>query len=158
MNEVAVLESGALTPIVVPTAQLVLHIDDDPNDTELLRAAVTKANLDLALHSVEDGEQAVAFLENLVEDSVPPPKLILLDLKMPRVTGFDLLRWIRSHIHLCNTPVVVLSGSSCEIDVDGALAAGANSYVEKPFEFDGLVRMIRNLNDTWLHGRKQAHY
>src|SRR2546428_6816330 len=79
----------------------VLHIDDDPNDTELLRAATRRAKTQFHLHNVEDGEEAMAYLSGAGNYAdrcrYPLPALILLDLKMPRVTGFEILKWIREH-------------------------------------------------------------
>src|SRR5437660_12408219 len=83
------------------SAGTVLHIDDDPNDAELLDAAVRKAKATFTLHSVSDAEQAMAYLngQGAYRDRTrfEMPSLILLDLKMPRATGFELLKWIRSH-------------------------------------------------------------
>src|SRR5438105_2822919 len=77
----------------------VLHIDDDSNDTALLQAAAKSAQLSLRLHNVEDGEQAIAYLSGAGQfndrDIYPLPSLVLLDLKMPRTTGFEVLKWIR---------------------------------------------------------------
>src|ERR1044071_1377956 len=99
----------------------VLHIDDDPNDTTLLQAATRKAGLSLALQNVEDFEKAIDYLSGkgqYADRSVHPlPRLILLDLKMPRATGFEVLRWIRSNPSLGNIPVIVLSGSELQEDV-----------------------------------------
>src|SRR5438105_11917743 len=90
----------------------VLHIDDDPNDTTLLQAAMRRAGVEFLLQNVEDGEHAIAYLSGtgVYADRVvhPLPALILLDLKMPRATGFEVLEWIRSHPELGGLPVVVL--------------------------------------------------
>ena len=134
----------------------VLHIDDDPNDTELLRAAAVKAKVTCALHNVSDGEQAIAYLSGHGRYSDrklhPLPVLILLDLKMPRATGFEVLSWIRAHPQIGHLPVVVLSGSELQDDIQRAYAAGANSYLIKPLGFSALVDLVRNLQAVWLAG------
>ncbi len=132
----------------------VLHIDDDPNDTELLRAATRKAQVDFILHNVEDGERAIAYLSGTGayrdRDQYQIPSLILLDLKMPRATGFEILKWIRKHPELGDIPVVVLSGSQLKDDIERAYEVGANSYVVKPLGFEALVNFVRDINTAWL--------
>jgi CheY-like chemotaxis protein len=138
----------------------VLHIDDDPNDTELLRAAVRKAEAPFVLHNVEDGEQAMAYLSGqgvyADRERYQLPSLILLDLKMPRATGFEILSWIRNHPELGDLPVVVLSGSELQEDIRRAYATGANSYHVKPLGFEALVALVRSLNDSWSITRPRA--
>ena len=145
--------SGGARSIPV-TPITVLHIDDDPNDTELLRAATRRADAPFVLHNVEDGDQAIAYLSarGVYADRLryQPPALILLDLKMPRATGFEILRWIRDHPMWNRVPVVVLSGSELQDDVQQAYAFGADSYLVKPLGFDALVSLVRSINTVWL--------
>lgn len=133
-----------------------LHVDDDPNDTELLRAASQAAEVNFILHNVEDGEGAIAYLsgKGIYSDreKFQVPSLVLLDLKMPRATGFELLHWIRSHPEIGSLPVVVLSGSELQDDIKRAYETGANSYLVKPLGFEALVLLVKNLNSTWLQG------
>src|ERR1051326_744762 len=114
----------------------VLHVDDDSNDTVLLQAAAHKAGVHFNLINVSDGEQAMAYLSGLGQYAdrfrFPLPSLILLDLKMPRLTGFEILKWIRTHRTLGELPVLVLSGSQLQDDMRQAYAGGANSYLVKP--------------------------
>lgn len=132
----------------------VLHIDDDPNDTELLRVAARKANLTCALQNVEDAEHAMAYLSGLGvygdRALYPLPSLILLDLKMPRATGFEILRWIRRRVEFKTLPVIVLSGSQLQDDMQQAYAIGADSYLVKPLGFEELVRLVKDLSTAWL--------
>ena len=132
----------------------VLHVDDDPNDTALLQAASRKANVDFELQNVGDGEQAIAYLRGQGQYSDRAryrlPSLVLLDLKMPRATGFEILRWIRAHPALNHLPVVVLSGSELQDDIRHAYAEGANSYLVKPLGFDALVGVVRSVAEVWL--------
>ncbi len=131
----------------------VLHIDDDPNDTELLRAAARRASANFDLHNVEDGEKAMAYLTGtgIYADRVlyPLPSLILLDLKMPRATGLEILHWIRQNKQLGDVPVLVLSGSELQDDIRQAYETGANSYLIKPLKFEALVSLVKDVN-AWL--------
>src|SRR5712671_4911113 len=141
----AILPSGFRRPGPLPVELTVLHIDDDPNDTALLQAATRKADLNLILKNVEDFEQATAYLGGVGvyadRGTYPVPSLILLDLKMPRATGFEVLRWIRNHPGYSHIPIVVLSGSELQDDIRRAYVGGANSYLVKPLGFDALVSL-----------------
>jgi CheY-like chemotaxis protein len=132
----------------------VLHIDDDANDAQLLDAAMRKAKARFTLQSVSDGEQAMAYLngQGAYGDRTRfrMPSLVLLDLKMPRATGFEVLKWIRSHTVMGKLPVVVLSGSELREDIQRAYAAGANSYIVKPLGFSALVQLVEKLQAEWL--------
>ncbi len=144
----------AATPISV------LCIDDDPNDSELLRAATQLAEVSFLLHCVDDGEVAMDYLQGrgcyADRTRFPLPALILLDWKMPRTTGLDLLKWIREHPKLQHVPVMVLSGSELKEDMRQAYADGASSYFVKPLGFDAMIQMVRNIHASWLAHRKAA--
>jgi CheY-like chemotaxis protein len=137
-----------------PPPVFVLHIDDDPNDTELFRAAARKANVQFSIYNVADGDQAMAYLNGrgVYADRrlYPLPVLILLDLKMPRATGFEVLSWIRNHSQVGNLPVVVFSGSELKDDIQQAYAVGADSYMVKPLGFTELVNLVKTLNTDWI--------
>jgi len=139
-------------------AVTVLHIDDDPNDTELFQAAVRRANAPFIVRNVSDAEQAMAYLSgrgNYANRSLYPlPALVLLDLKMPRATGFDVLTWIRNHPEVGNLPVVVFSGSELEDDIQRAYAGGADSYLIKPIGFNALIELVRTINSSWIEGSR----
>src|SRR6266446_5944925 len=135
---------SAQTP--APKVFTVLHVDDDLNDTELLRAATRRAEAHFDLQNVEDGEQAMAYLNGVPPYSDrlqhPLPALILLDLKMPRATGCEILKWIRNDEKLADIPVLVLSGSELQDDIRRAYAGGAASYIVKPLGFKDLVSLV----------------
>jgi CheY-like chemotaxis protein len=137
-----------------PCPVTVLHVDDDLNDTELLQAACQKGGVGFKLVNVEDGEKAMAYLSCLdstsTQPAIPRPALVLLDLKMPRTTGFEILHWIRNHPTLHRLPVIVLSGSELQEDIRKAYAQGANSYLVKPLGFEALVKMVKNLSAVWV--------
>jgi CheY-like chemotaxis protein len=139
------LSSGGLT---------VLHIDDDPNDTELLQAASRQAGVPFVLQHIQDGEQAIAYISGLGvyadRRRYPLPTLIILDLKMPRTSGFEVLKSLRKHPQLNDAPVVVLSGSERQDDIQLAYRMGANSYIVKPLGFKELVQVVETLHTVWL--------
>jgi CheY-like chemotaxis protein len=153
--EAARARSGA-GPVRRAPAKLVtvLHIEDDPNDVELLRAATRRADVQFNVVTVEDGEDAMAYLNGAEPYSDrsqhPFPALILLDLKMPRATGLDILKWIREHPECGNVPVLVLSGSELHEDIRRAYETGANSYLIKPLGFEELVALVKDVDDVWL--------
>jgi CheY-like chemotaxis protein len=132
----------------------ILLVEDDPNDQLLIRRAFGKARLMNPLRIVEDGDAAVAYLagEGVHADRMasPLPTLILLDLKLPRRSGLEVLAWLRSQPgRLGRMPVVVLTSSRENLDVDRAYQLGANSYLVKPVDFDGLLDLVRTAGLYW---------
>jgi CheY-like chemotaxis protein len=129
----------------------VLHVDDDPNDTTLFQVACAKADVDFDLKNIEDANEVIAYLSGIGKYADRAqhqmPGLVLLDLKMPRATGLDILKWIRSQSILEHLPVIVLSGSELKEDMHEAYAGGANSYLVKPPSFDSLVSMVKNIGE-----------
>lgn len=127
----------------------ILHVEDDPNDTLLLEHACKKAGVVFDLRAVSDGDQAIAYLRGINDFSdrnkYPLPKLILLDLKMPRLSGFDVLAWLRSDEAFRGVPVVVLTSSNHDADVKRAYDLGAKSYLVKPVGFEALVELVKTL-------------
>jgi CheY-like chemotaxis protein len=148
---------GFTRTILAPSIATVLHVDDDPNDTELLQAAARRANVRFSVQNVTDGEQAMAYLSGrgvyANRQLYPLPVLVLLDLKMPQATGFDVLRWIRAHPEADNLPVVVFSGSELQDDVQQAFAVGADSYLVKPIGFNALIDLVRKIDTVWIGAR-----
>src|SRR6266581_2683253 len=122
---------------------VILLAEDDDNHVVLLRHAFKEANFLNPLHVVRDGEETIAYLKgegqyaNRAE--YPLPALLLLDLKMPRQNGFDVLTWIRREPHLAGLTVVVLTNSDGLRDVTRAYQLGANSFLVKPLDFDQFV-------------------
>jgi CheY-like chemotaxis protein len=153
--------SGPLQPAACggskPQVFTLLHIDDDPNDTELFQAAARRAKVQFAVQNVTDAEQAMAYLSGrgryADRRSFPLPSLVLLDLKMPRATGFDVLRWIRNHPEVGSLPVVIFSGSELQDDIQQAYAGGADSYLVKPIGFNALIELVTKLNASWVAGQ-----
>lgn len=133
---------------------VILLVEDNPDDVLLARRAVKKAALPVAMQVVEDGDEAVAYLDGSGQfgdrGRSPLPALILLDLKLPKRSGLEVLRWVRSQPALDTTPVVVLTSSSEDEDIQKAYALGANSYLQKPVAFNGLVQLLGVLDLYWL--------
>jgi CheY-like chemotaxis protein len=133
----------------------ILHVEDDPNDALLFHHACLKAGVLFDLQAVNDGDQAIAYLrgsDSFCDRSKHPfPQLILLDLKMPRLSGFDVLSWLRTHGQFKQLPVIVLTSSNHETDIKRAYDLGANSYLVKPVGFDALVEVAKTLHGYWHH-------
>ncbi len=133
----------------------ILHVEDDPNDLVLFRHACDQADVSLDIHVASDGDEAIAYLAGQHGFSnraqFPFPELVLLDLKMPRMNGFEVLAWIRQQPELKRLPVVVFSSSNHEVDVQRAYDAGANSYLVKPADFNSLIRLVKLICHYWLH-------
>lgn len=134
--------------------QTILLVEDDPNDVLLIQRAFRKARLVNPLQVVRDGEEAIAYLggEGAYADreQYPLPALVLLDLKLPRRSGFEVLQWIRQHAGLKRVPVVVLTSSRNGPDVNLAYELGANSYLVKPVGFEGLVDLLKAVHLYWM--------
>lgn len=132
----------------------ILLVEDDPNDVLLIRRAFTKARLANPVQSVEDGDQAVSYLAGAGpyadRQSYPLPVVVLLDLKLPRRSGLDVLAWLRQQEGLRRLPVVVLTSSRESADVNRAYDLGANSYLVKPVTFDALLELVQTLQLYWL--------
>lgn len=129
---------------------LVMQVEDDPNDVLLFNRAFKKAQMEADLQAIEDGDQFVSLLSSLAESAGPLPKLVLLDIKLPRKSGFEVLQWLRSHPVLKGVPVIMLTSSSQPFDVRRAYELGANAYLVKPMDVDEIVRLLATIRDFWL--------
>lgn len=132
----------------------ILLVEDNPDDAELVRYAFEKVGIGNPLVSLSDSDAAVDFLigAGIYADRKrhPLPALILLDLKLPRRSGFEVLRLIRDQQATRHTPVVVLTSSNQQDDIRRAYEDGANSYLIKPVGRDALIEMVRSLNAYWI--------
>jgi len=136
----------------------VLYVEDDANDFALLKLASRKCGTPFSLQHAADGDQAIAYLNGADafadREEYPFPDLVLLDLKLPRLDGFEVLQWIRDNPATTSVPVVVLAGSSFRADIRRALELGANSYAAKPARFEELQVLIDQIADVWLAREK----
>jgi CheY-like chemotaxis protein len=132
----------------------ILVAEDHEDDIFFMRRAFNKARLSSILRIVRDGQEAVDYLAGRppYTDRVlhPFPSLLLLDLNMPRMNGFDVLVWLRGRPTFSDLPVVVFSTSDLEEDIARARELGANEYCVKPLGVDGLVGFVKELHDRWL--------
>jgi len=132
----------------------ILLVEDNPDDVLLIQRAFRKANLVNPISVVDDGEKAIAYLSGSGDYADrarhPVPVLVLLDLKLPRRSGHEVLSWIKQHAALKRLPVVVLTSSTETVDVNKAYDLGANSYLVKPVGFDDLFAMVKTLQPYWM--------
>ena len=132
----------------------VLLVEDNPDDVALIQRAFRKANIANPLRVVTDGEEAVAYLAGRGEYAErarhPLPVLVLLDLKLPKRSGYEVLAWLRRQEGLRRLPVAVLTSSRQAADVNRAYDLGANAYLQKPVGFEALHELLRTLNLFWL--------
>ena len=136
------------------TTDVLLLVEDNPNDVMLFRRALSKVGSATDLRVVRDGDQALAYLrgDGLFADRSlhQLPGLILLDLKLPKKSGHEVLEWLSKQPGLKAIPVVVLSTSQQAADITSAYELGANSYLVKPVLFDDLVETVRTLDHYWF--------
>jgi CheY-like chemotaxis protein len=132
----------------------ILLVEDNPNDVELTFRALKKHNLANKVHVVKDGAEALeyifakgAYAHRKIEDH---PKVILLDLKLPKLDGLEVLRQVKSDERTKVIPVVVLTSSKEERDLVESYKLGANSYITKPVDFDKFVESVSELGLYWL--------
>lgn len=139
---------------------LILHVEDEADDALFVGLAFKKAKVDYALHRVGDGREAIRYLAGQGEyadrSRHPLPHLILLDLKLPLLNGFEVLSWIRSQPHFHHLPVVVLSGSELEEDRAEAARLGATSYLVKtplyPEVISAVQEVLASSDSLAFHG------
>ena len=129
----------------------ILLIEDNPGDVRLILEGFSEGNIAHNIHTVKDGEMAINFLEKGMgyEDSVDPD-LILLDLKIPRKNGFEVLEFIKSRSELKDIPVIVLTSSEAEDDILKSYELNANCYVTKPLDVDRYVVMVKAIEEFWI--------
>ena len=136
-----------------PYNSTILLVEDDPGDVFRIQRAFRKANLVSSLAVVTDGEKAIQYLSGQDpyqdRDRYPLPVLMLLDLKLPRYSGFEVLSWLRTESNLKQLPVVVLTSSDYQQDIDRAYKVGANSYLAKPPAPDALLEMVQTVGLYW---------
>ena len=134
----------------------ILLVEDDPNDVWLVKHAFQSANISNPLRIVNDGQEAIDYLKGngaySDRGAFPLPKLVLLDLKMPRLNGFDVIGWMRRHYPWKLTPIIILSSSALPQDVNRAYELGANAYMVKPAEYRALERLFLTIADFWNAG------
>ncbi len=131
-----------------------LLVEDDPNDVELTLIALRKHKLANKIHVVRDGEEALDFLcargQYAGRSFSGPPKVILLDLKLPKVSGLEVLKAVKEDPRTRAVPVVVMTSSREQRDMVEGYRLGVNSYIQKPIDFEHFQSVIRDLGYYWL--------
>jgi len=133
---------------------VILLAEDDDDDSFLLGRALNKSGLDIELVRVRDGQEVISYLEGTEpydnRDKYPAPRLVLLDIKMPRMNGFDVLTWRSANEPFKSLPVVMFSGSGLEKDKKKARELGAADYLVKPSSTEALIKVMHKLHERWL--------
>ena len=138
-----------------PAVKTILLVEDDTNDARLLQRAFDRAGLDRQVLRLTNGDEAVAYMmgegDYANRRAYPPPNLLILDIKLPRRNGFEVLSWMRGMAsEYRRVPVVVLSSSREPVDVNRAYELGANSYLRKPDGTEGWMKVAEAIQQYWL--------
>jgi two-component system response regulator len=140
----------------------ILLVEDNPNDEELTIYALKKKNITNHIHTVHDGAEALEYLfctgayaDRRIND---PPKVVLLDLKLPKVDGLEVLERVKADVRTRIIPVIVLTSSQEERDIVESYHLGVNSYIVKPVDFDQFIEVVHQLGLYWvLLNKTPAH-
>lgn len=134
--------------------QPILLVEDSPEDYEATVRAFKRSGLKNPIVRCDDGDSALEYLFRRGQysdpEKSPRPGVILLDLNLPGTDGREVLQEIKRHEQLRHIPIIVLTTSTDERDVDACYQAGANSYIQKPVDMDGFIRAIERLNGYWF--------
>lgn len=143
----------------LPENVVILLVDDSSEDTFVMMRAMDKARMRNRIITIKQSENVAAYFNGTGEyedrSKFPLADLVLLDLKMPGMDGFEVLGWIRRHQTLKDLPVVVLTSSELLFDVTRAYEVGANSYLVKPLEFENYEALMRTLGSVWKQATVQ---
>jgi len=128
----------------------ILLVEDNPADIALTKRALKSGKVPHNVHVAKDGADALAFLHDVEYDQAPRPDLILLDLNMPRVSGQEVLEKIKSNEKLASIPVVVLTTSKDEGDIEETYKLHANSFITKPVDWQEFMNVARLVEEYWF--------
>jgi DNA-binding response OmpR family regulator len=129
---------------------MILLVEDDPDHEALAIRALHKANVANEIRVARDGAEALEYIDGIVKGEKKIPQLVLLDLKLPKVEGLDVLRAIRAAEKTSLLPVVILTSSDEERDIVSSYRLGVNSYIRKPVNFNDFAEATRQLGMYWL--------
>ena len=139
--------------------QVVLSVDDNDVDGALLERAFKRTSIPARLYRVSEGPQAMAYLAGdgiyRDRDNYPLPDLVLLDLAMPKMSGVEVLKWIRQQNVVKKTRVLIFTSSEKPEDVRAANEIGADGYLLKPTKFDDLKKLVKQIHEEWLGKKKE---
>jgi len=136
-----------MTRMPLNESQPILIVEDSDDDFEAVKRAFKAANLHNPIKHVYSGEEALRYLQS---GPSPIPGIILLDLNMPGVDGRKTLEIIKQHEELKHIPVVILTTSGDDRDIEACYRLGANTFIQKPVDFDGLIAAIKRLKEYWF--------
>ena len=132
----------------------ILLVEDDDNDIFFFRRAMKLAGWSSPVQVVQDGKQALEYLDGQGQfscrDEFPLPSLVLLDIKLPYLSGLEILKWIREHATLKQLTVIMLTSSKEESDIERACVLGANAYVVKPTRSEDLLDLVGSIGRFWI--------
>jgi CheY-like chemotaxis protein len=129
----------------------ILLVEDNPDDILITKRAWSKGLIKNKLYIVNDGEEALEFLYKQGEYSdAPSPGLMLLDLKMPKIDGFEVLKTVKQDVKLKKLPIIVLTTSNRDQDIQRAYDLGCNSYIMKPVSYEKFIEAVNTIQKYWL--------
>jgi CheY-like chemotaxis protein len=135
-------------------SRTVLYAEDEENDVFLMQHAFSEADVSHELKVVRDGDEAIEYLRGAGDyadrQQYPLPCLLLLDLRLPKKTGMEVLKWIRNETSVSTLPVIVLTSHSQDADVHRAYVQGANAFLVKPSSPAELTKMVKTIDNFWL--------
>ncbi len=131
------------------TTRPILLVEDNPMDVDLTLRAFKKSKVANPIQVARNGEEALAFLPRWLAGE-PLPAIILLDLKLPKIHGLDVLRQIKSHPQFAVIPIIVLTSSQEDAEVKTAYQLGANSYIVKPVNFEKFLEVVSQIEMYWI--------
>lgn len=133
---------------------IILHVEDEPAHAEILRMAFEQCKVKQHLLHVADGQEALDYIYRRADyarpETSPRPDLILLDLRMPKIDGLEVLKTLKEDQHFSSIPIVVLTTSSADSDLKTAYSRHANSYLTKPVDFEKFTKMVDVVCEYWL--------
>lgn len=133
--------------VMQPQEVEILLVEDNPNDAELTLRALKQRKLANQVHVCRDGAEAIEFFDG---GAGPVPKVVLLDLKLPKMDGLEVLRRLKADHRTKAIPIVILTSSREEPDIERAYELGANSYIVKPVDFEAFARAVSEVGLYWL--------
>ena len=132
----------------------IVFVEDDPTDAQFFQRAIRKADPNCRVHRLSDGQAAVDYIHDVAANRDPLPKVLVLDIKLPKLRGFEVLRAIRANPRTQHLPVIMLSSSTQQEDIDLAYDLGANSYLNKPPTMKQLNEVVGTLIDFWVKNNR----
>jgi CheY-like chemotaxis protein len=136
----------------------ILIVEDDESDFYLLQRAFKKNEITNPVQWMKDGMEAILYLQGegtyADRSKFPFPEVVILDLKLPRMSGLEVLAWIRDRPEYRVIPTIIMSSSQLDVDIQKAYELGANTYFVKPTDFQSLVDLTKSLHEYWLRGTK----